>query len=362
MINPLLIARKENADILKIFSDEPNIATPRKQIGNEWSLKTFLQSDLKNFKLQTHFVFDISAFEEQGDEFISLLEGIQYQNENARIIIFASEFKAGDEFTENLVKNGYKNIIAGYGTTNELKNSELMLDDLRDCFSPKGLPPKKYNRFIKHAMLETVIEDAISYKDCRISVAVVGTMSRIGATTYGIHLCDYFIRHGGSAAFVMFGDSGALQYKMLSMYLGGVEMGSGFSARGVDFYIESEMPARDKYNLVIYDLGCNVEDVGNLLESANQITLCGGVSWNELGRQTEVEKKLIGYNYTLAINYSYEQICRNYDELLKHNLKSYVVMPFSPSLFNAPENDKIFENLYSGFAENALEESNQPNT
>ena len=361
MINPLLIAKKENADILKFISGEPDVAEPRKLIGNDWSLKTFLQSDLKNYTLQTHFVFDISSFKEQGDEFISLLEGIHYQNEKAVIIIFAIEFKPGDEFLENLVKAGYTNIIASYDTKDELKNSELMRDDLRECFSPKGLPPKKYNRFIKRGAQEEFTEEKISYKNCRLSVAVTGTMARIGATTYAIHLCDYFIRHGANVALVMFGKGADLQYKMLNMYLSGIETGSGFSARGVDFYLtdglQSDAPYRQpgRYNLVVFDIGGDIYGGVDLIEAADLITLCGGVKWNEIGNQREAEKKLIGHNYTLVINYSHESICRNYDELLKNNITDYVVMPFSPSLFDASENDDVFDKIYSGYADGGNE-------
>ncbi|MDR1754095.1 MAG: hypothetical protein LBR74_04215 [Eubacterium sp.] len=359
MINPLLIARKEYADILKKICAELETSEPRRQIGNEWSMATFLRSDLKNYMLQTHFVFDVSAFREKDDEFISLLEGIQLQNTKARIIIYAPEYKAGDPLLEKLVNSGYTNVVAGYDSKNEMINSEQMYDDLKECFSKNGLPSKKYNRYIKHTFTQEPVEEPTSYKNSRFTVAVVGTMNRIGVTTYGIHLCDYVARHGGKAAIVMFGSGGELQHKMLSVYLSGAEIEKGFTARGVDFFTGSDLPEFANYNLVVYDFGSNIDNAREWLDSANQITLCGGVKWNELGRQSAAEKSLAGYNYTLAVNFSHENICRNYDEMLKRNVSEYAVMPYSPSLFDATENDEIFESIYSEFIDAASDEEEE---
>ena len=84
MLNPLLISRKENAGILRRICSELG-AVPREIIGEDWSLAVFLKRDLKTYLYQSHFIFDLSAFKEQGDEFVNLCAGIYYQKSDANI-------------------------------------------------------------------------------------------------------------------------------------------------------------------------------------------------------------------------------------------------------------------------------------
>ena len=71
-INPLIITLKENAGIFCKVCHEPG-ATRRELVAEEWSLSLFLKSDLKNYTFQSHYILDISAVKEKGDDFISLI-------------------------------------------------------------------------------------------------------------------------------------------------------------------------------------------------------------------------------------------------------------------------------------------------
>lgn len=80
MTNPLLISRKENAGILRKICSEIG-ATPREISGDEWSLALFIKTDLKNYMYQSHYVLDVSAFLEKGDDLVALCEGIALQKD-----------------------------------------------------------------------------------------------------------------------------------------------------------------------------------------------------------------------------------------------------------------------------------------
>ena len=82
MLNPLLISRKENAGILRRICSELG-AVPREIIGEDWSLAVFLKRDLKTYLYQSHFIFDLSAFKEQGDEFVNLCACLLYTSDAA---------------------------------------------------------------------------------------------------------------------------------------------------------------------------------------------------------------------------------------------------------------------------------------
>ena len=91
MTNPLLISRKENAGILRKICSEIG-ATPREISGDEWSLALFIKTDLKNYMYQSHYVLDVSAFLEKGDDLVALCEGIALQKDPNSIIIYADHF------------------------------------------------------------------------------------------------------------------------------------------------------------------------------------------------------------------------------------------------------------------------------
>ena len=113
MLNPLLIARKENAGIFRRICSELG-AVPQEIIGEDWSLSLFLKRDLKNYLYQSHYIFDISAFKEKNDDFVNLCAGIYYQKSDANIIIYADNCYPGDEILDKLVHNGITNIVANY--------------------------------------------------------------------------------------------------------------------------------------------------------------------------------------------------------------------------------------------------------
>lgn len=147
MINPLLITRKENAGILRRICSELN-AVPREMIGEDWSLAVFLKRDLKTYLYQSHFIFDLSAFKEQGDEFVNLCAGIYYQKSDANIVIYADNCYPGDEILDKLVHNGITNIVANYPDVDEKTNISMIAQDLKECIT-EGLSQKKWRRFAK---------------------------------------------------------------------------------------------------------------------------------------------------------------------------------------------------------------------
>lgn len=364
MLSPLLIARKENAGILRNIEKDIEFLTPREQIGSGWSLKLFLQSDLKNYRLQTHFVLDVSAFIEKDDDFIGLLEGISLQNEKAVIIIYADNNFAGDDFLDKLVRKGYTNIVANYDTKDEKQNIDLMNEDLKECFAPGGLSQKKYRRYDKsftERPLGAVKEaEAVlpHYDNASFTVSVIGAMNRIGTTSYAIHLCDYITRRGGNAALVFLNDGNDKQ-RIKELY-NATENGGYITVNAIDIYDKSVLPEPEKYNAVVFDLG-SVSKGKDYLGNTDLTVLCAGTGWNEIAYTENAQQYLNGLNYTVAVNFSTETECRKYEDTLRVNLNDYVIIPFSPSTWNAKENDELFDKLYAEYQEAKINESGLKN-
>ena len=117
MLNPLLITRKKRRNPPQNMLQAERI--PREMIGEDWSLAVFLKRDLKTYLYQSHFIFDLSPFKEQGDEFVNLCAGIYYQKCDANIVIYADNCYHGDEILDKLVHNGTTNIAANYPDVDE---------------------------------------------------------------------------------------------------------------------------------------------------------------------------------------------------------------------------------------------------
>ena len=71
MTHAIFVARRENAGMLDKTAAKLNIQL-WKIIMDEFSLSTFLKSELKSYIFHNPFIFDVSCCEEQGDDFIAL--------------------------------------------------------------------------------------------------------------------------------------------------------------------------------------------------------------------------------------------------------------------------------------------------
>lgn len=154
-IYPLLIARKENAGLLKPLCRRLGVDS-RNLISSKWRLSEFVRN-LRNYSVQTHFVIDVSATVEKDDQFIEMLKGISLLRDDARIIIFADSERPGSELLNKLVRSGYTNIVASTLDDIEENWKQIMLD-LDECFTEKGLSKERWSIY-KVAPKPVVIEE-----------------------------------------------------------------------------------------------------------------------------------------------------------------------------------------------------------
>ena len=384
MINPLLITRKENAGILRRICSELN-AVPREMIGEDWSLAVFLKRDLKTYLYQSHFIFDLSAFKEQGDEFVNLCAGIYYQKSDANIVIYADNCYPGDEILDKLVHNGITNIVANYPDVDEKTNISMMVQDLKECIT-EGISQKKWRRFDKsfdafaearEATRKTLNKtkstrsnerthgsDFVTlrfiqrvpviaekekekprYSQSNISIAVVGAQGRIGATTFAMRLAAYFKSHDGESLVVCANKRGFPQLEMMSEYYGGTEQNGIYTINGIDIctaLTESEK----QYNVQIYDYG-SLPTSELKLDSFDKVFLIGGTSWNELPMIYMAQQPLNSVNYTVAVNFSDKAAVEKNKEFLMLNLNEVIVLPFEPDPFAVERYEDMFDMEFS---------------
>ena len=327
MLNPLLISRKENAGILRRICSELG-AVPREIIGEDWSLAVFLKRDLKTYLYQSHFIFDLSAFKEQGDEFVNLCAGIYYQKSDANIVIYAD--------------------------VDEKTNISMMTQDLKECIT-EGLSQKKWRRFDKSfdafaeareaARIAEKEKEKPRYSQSNISIAVVGAQGRIGTTTFALRLAAYFKSRDGESLVVCANKRGFPQLEMMSEYYGGTEQNGICTINGIDICTALTEPEK-QYNVQIYDYG-SLPTSELKLDSFDKVFIIGGTSWNELPMIYMAQQPLNSVNYTVAVNFSDKAAVEKNKEYLMLNLNEVMVLPFEPDPFAVERYEDMLDMEFS---------------
>lgn len=358
MINPLLIARKENAGILRKICSELG-AEPREMSGDGWSLELFIKSDLKNYLYQSHYVLDVSAFKEKDDDFIAYCEAITYQKDNANIVIYADQYYPGDSFLDRLVHKGFHNIVANYPDVDDKTNITMMMEDLKECLTGEGLSKKKWRRYDNSydalaeareaALLAEKEKEKLRFSQAELHIAVVGAQSRIGTTTFAMRLAKYFQSRNAESVVVNASQRSIDQLEMMKEYYEIADENPTLTINGVDMisrYSESDK----RYNAEIYDFGSTQTSELDLSEF-DKIYIIGGTSWNELPMIYEAQIALNKVNYSVAVNFSNDAAIENFRDILSLNLNDVLLLPYEPDPFDTAKYDEIFDKEFAEWAD-----------
>ncbi len=363
MINPLLIARKENAGILRKICTELG-AVPREMAGDEWSLALFIKSDLKNYFYQSHYVLDASAFIEKDDDFIAMCEGITYQKDNANIIIYADQYYPGDNFLDKLVHHGFTNIVANYPDVDDQTNISKMMEDLKECLTD-GLPKKKWRRFDKSfdalaeareaALIAEKEREKPRFSQANLHIAVVGSQSRIGTTTLALRLAAYFHVRNAESVVVCANKRNDYQIVMMREYFDNQQQNGVLTVSGVDICSKKDDPSKT-YNAEIYDFG-NTPTSELDFTGFDKIYVVGGTSWNELPMIYDAQTAMNKVNYSVAINFSDESSIEKHRDILSVNLNDVILLPYEPDPYVVKQYEEIFDNEFAEWADVNSEEA-----
>jgi len=330
MIKTLLFAKKENEDIIKSALNGIEHEKPRKQIGYNWSFHHIINTDLKNYQDCTHFVIDISAFKEQGDEFISLLEELRGKYKFT-IILYCAELYGGDKFLDILVRSGFNNIVADYSGKTARESVELMRGDLAECFSESGLSEQKYSRFFIASETETTEKSEPQntptvFSDSDVIVTVFGAQKRIGATTLAMSLCEYCGNLNGRALLVLCGESAGMEFDLMKRYFEIEETADVIRVKNFDVTVSDSDTDFGNYDFVVFDCGDIHENVAHIeyCKDADYVFLCGGIGWKELHHTLSAQKYLSEVRYTVVVDTNDSEKFDSFSEDLCMNLNDVV--------------------------------------
>ncbi|MDR2558078.1 MAG: hypothetical protein LBC86_00825 [Oscillospiraceae bacterium] len=339
-IDPVFFARGKNS---KLLGNALNQKIERALIGSTWSLRRIMNSDLKNYKAQSHFVIDFSAFVDSREEFTAALEDL-CKIYSGVIVLYFDDLCVGDngdEFLDTLVRSGFTNIVAGYSGISEKENIKLILADLAECFTQNGLSEQKYSRYlIQSASVDNGVDESSSDTTLHevqgqipqnsLTLNVFGSQHRIGTTTFALGLCEYCVNQGGRALLVLCATDSDEEFGEMRGYFGYDEKADVISHKGFDITTDKMVFSAADYNLVVYDCGevsRNAELVQKY-DTANFIFLCCGIGYKEHYLTATAQHHLNGVEYTAVVNTDNEENCRAFGELLSKNLNEYVCGDF----------------------------------
>ena len=308
----LLITTRENEGILRQIPKKEGYESPRTQIGSNWSLRRFIDKDLKNYMTQTYFALDITAFIEQGDEFVALLEELRAKHEKCVFVIIGGKLIEGDRLLDSLVQKGFTNIIANFSGEKDNEKFELISKDFKECFSENGLSVERYSRFlIKN---ETSNEDenqseipekpnTHDFSGMEKVICIFGSQSRIGATTFALNLCGNVSAGNGKAALVLVGIDANTELEFMREYFNADCNNDYLSINGIDVFTSDNSEKVCGYNLIVYDFGDihKNTDCIPFCENSDAVYLCCGIGWKELHHTVSAQNFLTGVKYTTVV-------------------------------------------------------------
>jgi hypothetical protein len=331
----LLISAKENEGILNNVLKELEQEPPRVQSGANWSLRRFIDCDLKNYMAQKFIVLDILSFQEfnrNNEDFIALLHELQEKHMRARIILYCAGLQPGNYFLHQLVQSGFTNIIADYPALPEDKNFELIFGDLKESLKT-GLSEQKYSRFVIPEPVESDCGEAENcapdFSDETRIVTVFGTQRRIGVTTFAMSLCRYVAAHGGTSALVLCCSDSGKELELMSEFFSAEIDNGKITMNNINVYTRETATDISGYNLVVYDCGDVKRNADKLddFKNSDMIFLCCGIGWKELYLVTTANTYMSSSTYTAVVNAELDS-CKLHRDVLCANYNSCAAVDF----------------------------------
>lgn len=238
-----------------------------------------------NTKGCQYMIFDVEQYINSSDIIAEEIYRISKVN-NAKPIIYASGYLSTSEIVIECLKRQITNFI--FATSPGKKNDQLE-KCINGYYDVNGM--EEISNIIITDEEEEIneIKKVFNFK----SIAVVGTINRIGTTTQAIQILKCLLLNGYKACYVEMGNTGYVE-NLATFYESEVDEDLGkVTFENTDMYFKSEKIAeilKLGYDYYIYDYG-KFEDTNfnkiSFLEKDLKIIVCG-VKPNEMAATTEI--------------------------------------------------------------------------
>lgn len=279
---------KEPRAIIEDYCKENRINLVMRFI-NEYNLKKFLETELRNLNGIDYLIIDLQAIinSTPENEIASSIELIRRMY-NVRIIILAEGYKEGNVLLGRIFNLGIYNIITA-------KNDVMFKEEIEKVFSEEGMTfgnAMKYK--ISDSMLvinktTKVVKENIKRAKQTITIGVAGTEKHIGATTVAINIVKYLSELTNVTACYIENNNHNSIYSLVedeSIETIYNEILKKITYTGIDLYQRPENFAdilKFEYEFYVFDFGnfeeMSKEEISSFLTRDLKIIVSGNKTW-----------------------------------------------------------------------------------
>ena len=279
---------KEPRAIIEDYCKENRINLVMRFI-NEYNLKKFLETELRNLNGIDYLIIDLQAIinSTPENEIASSIELIRRMY-NVRIIILAEGYKEGNVLLGRIFNLGIYNIITA-------KNDVMFKEEIEKVFSEEGMTfgnAMKYK--ISDSMLvinktTKVVKENIKRAKQTITIGVAGTERHIGATTVAINIVKYLSELTNVTACYIENNNHNSIYSLVedeSIETIYNEILKKITYTGIDLYQRPENFAdilKFEYEFYVFDFGnfeeMSKEEISSFLTRDLKIIVSGNKTW-----------------------------------------------------------------------------------
>ena len=311
---------------------EPDSEMPVKKMVGNFVLKQFVVYDMRSFAHFTDVVLDRPAFGDTDEEFAEAVEEFLTMY-SARVTVICEGLTQADLLFQALLDSGVGNIVC------DTEIGEIQ-QEIRECLSDQGMT--RYAA--KERQARTGGQEHYRF-DCKnVAVAVVGSQSRIGTTTAAVGLSAWLARVGASVCYVETHSDGHL-----AALARGYEMEAeedGWQFEGVHY---RSMEPKEDVNFVVYDLGNELAEKRELLESADiKLLICGTKAY-ELGFTVRLQASLAGIRAYLLCPFVAEGMKDELADALQNDYHKVMFLEYQPELTDSDGNGKQYKNVIAKY-------------
>ena len=272
-------------------------------------------------------IIDLESIYEDAEELVKKIQSIRTVAPYTEFVIFASGYDPDSRAVTLLASSGIGNIITSLDQSGMKEELEGIL---------RGEAP---HNAVPSAAEERPVTEPLSAPDDsrRMSVAVVGSMPRIGTTTQALQICRSMIYLGYTSCYLEMNSKGFLG-DMKDIYEV-TQIPEGIRVDGLDMYSQSaDIPSlKEKYQVVVCDYGDVVTGINYLSFAEKDHRYCVvGISPSEQKHIGEALRKLNAskQHTDLIFSFASDSDERNIADQMKQDRSiGWHIAPYTPEPF-----------------------------
>lgn len=280
------IASEPYNEVIRTTITESGHLILGQEVSNEFYLLKFIKLKLPYLTDVEQLVIDLSALRDTDEDILQAIENFRMMYDATKIIILATNRRAGDELLSNLFGLGLYNLVLTddyVKLRDELSYCITSGKSFRDAVGFKEMEPENEQKIVIQEVKQVIN---------KVMIAVAGSQERIGTTHTCIALAAALRSKGYMVALAEYNLSG--DYERIRESFGEeIIENTYYTMSGIDYYpaIDEKALANvlgKSYNFIIVDFGAYLKADQVTYNKANvRLMVCGSRAW-ELERMQRI--------------------------------------------------------------------------